>query len=303
VLTSTAGEEEDEGEEESEEEGEGKGSRRRRSSPRSHASPPSHPASVIAVTAPHAFTADDVARIAAAAARCGGGCSSPAVVDAVALAASRLAEAALEAGDPRSLAAAAAAAADVGGASAHPACASLLSSAADALEAEAALFAGEGSGDALPTALRALVAGGLLETRVFRKAAEAAVARDASALSEMTDDGVVTLTRAFADARAHDSSLFEAVEREVLRRAQARGFSPELVVEILAAFNRSGFVSAPLADVADRAARALAEELEEERLGGGGGGSGGGGGTTAKISEVVNKGRARHSPASEDDMS
>lgn len=113
----------------------------------------------------------------------------------------------------------------------------------------------------------------------------------------MTDDGVVTLTRAFADARAHDSRLFCEIEREVLRRLQARGFAPERVVEILASFNRSGFVSAPLADVADRAARALAEELEEEERPGGGTAGG------KKAREAVNKGRARHSPASADDMS
>ena len=231
-------------------------------------------------------------------------------MEAVALAASRLAEAALEAKDPRSLAAAAAAAADVGGASAHPACASLLALAADALERDAALFAAEGCGDSLPTALRALVSGGLLEQHVFAKAAEAACSREASALSEMSDDGVVTLTRAFADARAHDAGLFEAVEREVLRRAQARGFAPERVVEILASFNRSGFVSGALADVAEKAANALAEEVEMEgeeegggKVGGGGGGRGGGTTTAAKAAEVVGKGRARHSPASADDMS
>lgn len=301
-MLTTASEEEEEEEGESggggEEEEGGKGSRRR--SRRRGRRPPysSHSASsVIAVTAPHAFTAEDVARIAAAVSRCGGGCSSPAVVEAVASAASRLAGAALDAGDPRSLAAAAAAAADVGGASAHPACASLLALAADALESDARMFAAEGSGDALPTALRALVAGGLLEQRVFAKAAEAACASGASALSRMTDDGIVTLARAFADARAHDAALFESVEREVLRRALARGFAPERVVEILASFNRSGFVSAPLADVADKAAHAVAaEELEQEaQLGGKGGGG--------KAEDVVNRGWTKHSPASTDDMS
>jgi len=288
-------------EEEGEEEGKGEGKA-------------SHRASVIAVTAPHAFTADDVARIARAASRCAGGCSSsPALVDAVASAASRLAGAALQARDARSLAAAAAAAAAVGGASAHPACAQLLALASDFLEREAELFvAREDCVDALPTALGALVAGGLLEPKVFARAAEAACsvaaagpaaaagaagassggsgASSSPALSRMSDAGVVELTRAFADARAHDARLFEEVEREVLRRAQARGFAPERVVEILSSFNRSGFVSAPLAGVADRAARALAEELEEQEK-------------EWNAEEVVNRGRARHSPASADDMS
>lgn len=148
-MLTTASEEEQEEEEEDEEgeeEGGGKeGSLRRGRRRRAAARPsPSHhsASSIIAVTAPHGFTADDVARIAAAASRCGGGCASPALVEAVASAASRLAEAAAEAKDAKSLAAVAAAAADVGGAAAHPACASVISLASDFLESDAELFAG-----------------------------------------------------------------------------------------------------------------------------------------------------------------
>lgn len=290
---------------EEEEEGEG-GDDKKKKRP----SPPS----VIAVTAPHAFTAEDVARIAAAASRCYGGAFSPALVDAVAAAAARLAEAASEAGDARSLAAAAAAAADVGGASAHPRCASLLALAADALDKNAAAFGASGCGDALPTALRALVAGGLLEERVFARAAEAACASRGAALSEMSDDGIVSLTRAFADARAHDSALFDAVEKEVLRRLLSRGFCPEKVVELLAAFNRTGFVSGALADVAERAARAVAAEVEGELLEdeeiegargrGGGGGTGVSSSSPSAASAWTGEGRRRKGgAASVDDMS